>query len=81
MRAIVVALTALSIALLPVSIGPSLVGVAGWIYFWLALALGTALLCLAARFAARRTDQAARALFFGSIVYLPLIWAAMVLDH
>jgi protoheme IX farnesyltransferase len=70
-----------SIALLPVSIGPSVVGVAGWIYFWLALVLGIGLLYLAARFALSRTDSSARALFFGSIVYLPLIWTAMVLDH
>lgn len=70
-----------AIALLPVSIGPTVVGVAGWVYFWLALALGIALLLLAARFAASRSDSAARALFFGSIIYLPLIWAVMVLDH
>lgn len=70
-----------SLALLPVSIGPSVVGMAGWIYFWVALALGTVLLVLAARFARSRTDAAARALFFGSIIYLPLIWAVLVLDH
>lgn len=70
-----------SIALLPVSLGPSAVGVAGWAYFWVALVLGVAMLALAARFAAARTDRAAKALFFGSIIYLPLIWAAMVLDH
>jgi heme o synthase len=70
-----------AIALLPVSIGPTVVGVAGWVYFWLALALGIALLLLAARFAASRSDSAARALFFGSIIYLPLIWTVMVLDH
>jgi protoheme IX farnesyltransferase len=70
-----------AIALLPVSIGPTVVGVAGWVYFWLALALGIALLLLAARFAASRSESAARALFFGSIIYLPLIWAVMVLDH
>ena len=27
-------------ALLPVSIGPTVVGIAGWVYFWLALVLG-----------------------------------------
>lgn len=70
-----------SIALLPVSIGPTVVGLAGWVYFWLALGLGAALLLLAVRFAVTRSDGAARALFFGSIIYLPLIWAAMVLDH
>ncbi|MGE0448273.1 MAG: heme o synthase [Vicinamibacterales bacterium] len=70
-----------SIALLPVSIGPSVVGLAGWVYFWIALALGIAMIGLSARFAWSRTESSARALFFGSITYLPLIWAAMVLDH
>jgi protoheme IX farnesyltransferase len=68
-------------ALLPVSIGPSVVGVAGWAYFWLALALSTILLVLSAQFARRRTDGSARTLFFFSIIYLPLIWTVMVLDH
>jgi protoheme IX farnesyltransferase len=70
-----------SAALLPVSIGPSVVGISGWVYFWLALVLGVALLALSARFAHARTDRSARALFFASIIYLPLIWAVMVLDH
>jgi heme o synthase len=70
-----------SAALLPVSIGPSVVGIAGWVYFWLALVLGVVLLALSARFARERTDQSARTLFFASIIYLPLIWAVMVLDH
>ncbi len=70
-----------SAALLPVSIGPSVVGVAGWAYFWLALVLGTVLLVLSARFARSRSDRSARVLFFATIIYLPLIWAVMVLDH
>lgn len=68
-------------ALLPVSLGPTVVGLAGWVYFGLALVLGIALLVLSARFARARTDKSARALFLASIIYLPLIWAAMVLDH
>lgn len=68
-------------ALLPVSIGPTVVGLAGWVYFGLALVLGFALFLLSARFARSRTDQSARALFLASIIYLPLIWVAMVLDH
>jgi protoheme IX farnesyltransferase len=68
-------------ALLPVSIGPTVVGLAGWAYFWLALVLSVVLLLLSARFARARTDRSARALFFASIIYLPLIWAVMVLDH
>jgi len=68
-------------ALLPVSIGPSVVGLAGWVYFWLALVLGIVLLVLSAQFARARTDRSARILFFATIIYLPLIWAVMVLDH
>ena len=30
---------------------------------------------------ASRTESAARWLFFGSITYLPLLWAAMILNH
>jgi protoheme IX farnesyltransferase len=70
-----------ALALVPVSLLPALVGIAGPAYFWTALVLGGALLWLSGRFAASRSDTAARALFYGSITYLPLIWAAMILDH
>jgi hypothetical protein len=33
---------------------------------------------LAARFASTRSDATARALFFGSITYLPVIWIVMI---
>jgi len=67
-------------SLLPVSLTPSLVGVAGTIYLVVALALGIALVALAARFNATRSEPSARALFFGSIVYLPLLWIVLVAD-
>ena len=68
-------------ALLPVSLGPTVVGLAGWVYFGIALVLGIGLLVLSAAFARSRTDRSARTLFLASIIYLPLIWTAMVLDH
>jgi protoheme IX farnesyltransferase len=68
-------------ALLPISLLPTFVGLAAWGYFCVALGLGLTLLLLSMRFARTRTDAAARALFYGSIVYLPLVWAAMILDH
>ena len=71
---------AYSLVLLPVSLLPTAAGVSGWGYFWTALILGAAIVILAARFASRRTDPSARALFYGSITYLPLIWIAMILD-
>ena len=70
-----------AVALVPVSLVPAVVGVAGLAYFWFALALGVSFLVLAARFAALRSEARARALFYGSLLYLPLIWAAMILDH
>ena len=60
-------------ALLPVSLLPT---VAGRILD--ALLLGSAIVWLSWRFALTRSEPVARALFIGSIVYLPLIWAAMI---
>lgn len=68
-------------ALVPVSLTPVLAGISGAAYGWLAAVLSIALLVLAIRFAATRSDASARTLFFGSITYLPLLWAAMMLDH
>jgi heme o synthase len=70
-----------SIALVPVSLAPSLVGISGQAYFSTALMLGLALLILAGRFARTRSEGAARALFLGSITYLPVLWIAMILDR
>jgi len=65
--------------LVPVSLVPTLVGVSGMLYLVFAAVSGVALLWLAVRFASTRSDASARALFFGSITYLPLLWAAMIL--
>ncbi len=70
-----------AVILVPVSLAPSFVGVSGFAYFWIALVLGAALLALATRFALARNERSARALFFGSIIYLPLIWTAMIANH
>jgi protoheme IX farnesyltransferase len=67
--------------LVPTSLAPALAGVAGPVYAVLATALGAALLFLSWRFASARTDASARALFFGSITYLPLLWIAMIANH
>ena len=65
-------------ALVPVSLAPTFAGISGTVYFVSALVLGLALLVLAVRFAATRNDRAARALFLGSITYLPLLWIVMI---
>src|SRR5882672_6167128 len=47
-------------ALLPVSLFPTFVGVAGWPYFWIAVPLGFAMLWLSIRFASTRSEESAR---------------------
>ena len=68
-------------ALVPATLVPAIVGVSGTIYAAVALVMGVALLWLAIRFATTRSDRSARALFFGSITYLPLLWIAMILNR
>lgn len=67
--------------LIPISLAPTLVGLAGRIYFGGVLFLGLAFLALGVQFARRRTKDAARRLFIGSIAYLPLLWALMLCNH
>jgi protoheme IX farnesyltransferase len=68
-------------ALWPVSVMPSLVGLAGGFYVVVATLLGLALIALSAAFARERSMVAARRLFMFSIVYLPLLWGALVADR
>jgi protoheme IX farnesyltransferase len=62
------------------SVEPAFSGLAGQVYLAVALVLGAALFYLAVRFAAARNEQTARALFYGSITYLPLLWIVMIAD-
>ena len=68
-------------ALWPVSLLPTLVGLAGGFYIALATLLGFALVAFSIRFARDRSTAAARRLFIFSIVYLPLLWGALVADR
>jgi protoheme IX farnesyltransferase len=68
-------------ALVPLSLAPTLVGVAGSVYFGVALVLSLALLALSVRFAVTRNDASARTLFLASITYLPIIWIVMIANH
>lgn len=65
-------------ALIPVSLAPALTGLAGPLYFVVALVIGVAFLALAIRFARNLHRTTARQLFLGSLVYLPLIWLFMI---
>jgi protoheme IX farnesyltransferase len=65
-------------ALLPVSLAPTLLGLANTFYFAAALVLGLLFLALTLKFARTRASSDARRLFFASIIYLPLIWILMI---
>ena len=70
-----------SLALLPVSLAPAAIGMAGALYFAGALVLTLAFIGLAVRFALTRSIPDARRLFFGSIIYLPLLWMLMIANR
>ena len=64
-----------------VSLAPAWFAVARLGYVAAATVLSLTLVWLALRFASDRSERSARALFLGSIAYLPLLWAVMILDH
>ena len=68
-------------ALWPVSLLPAAIGLADVPYSVLATLLGAGLIALSAMFARERTILSARRLFLYSIIYLPLLWTALVLDR
>lgn len=68
-------------ALIPVSLMPTIVGLAGRVYFAGAIVLGIVMLALAVRFAQDRTPARARRLFFWSLAYLPLLWVVMLANR
>jgi protoheme IX farnesyltransferase len=70
-----------TLALVPVSLMPSLVSLAGWWYLAGALLLGAALAVIAFAFVREQAPAQARRLFVASIVYLPLLWSLMVANH
>lgn len=70
-----------AVALVPVSLLPSLVQLAGPHYLAGAIVLGAVIVWLSVEFAATRTIVAARRLFFATILYLPLLWIVLLADH
>ena len=70
-----------SATLIPISELPFLLNMTGPIYAVSALVLGLGMLALAFRFLIRRSNENARALFLGSIIYLPLLWIVMVVGR
>jgi protoheme IX farnesyltransferase len=65
-------------ALLPVSMTPTLIGLTNPVYFAAAFVLGVLFLALTLKFARTRAVPDARRLFFGSIIYLPILWILMI---
>ena len=68
-----------SLALMPVSLIPTLIGESGFIYSAGAVILGSVFCYYCVRFAFRRSNVAARQLLAASIVYLPVAFILMML--
>ncbi|HSZ58272.1 MAG TPA: heme o synthase [Tepidisphaeraceae bacterium] len=69
-----------SVSLIPVSILPALLGMAGPLYFTAALLLGIAFCGFGLICARSKSRSDARRLFLASIIYLPTLLAAMMID-
>jgi protoheme IX farnesyltransferase len=69
-----------ALGLLPVSLCPFVLGLAGPVYLAAAILLGGFYLWCAFRFAKRLDVPSARKLFFASIIYLPLLLIVLVAD-
>ena len=69
-----------SLVLLAVSLIPTLIGMAGWLYFAGALLMGFIILSVALSFARDRSVGNARRLLKSSILYLPLLLLLILVD-
>ncbi|MFA5505549.1 MAG: heme o synthase [Vulcanimicrobiota bacterium] len=67
-----------SLALIPVSLAPTLAGMTGPVYFYSALILGLVYLYAGAALCLDRTTAKARKLLLTSVIYLPLLYGVMV---
>jgi protoheme IX farnesyltransferase len=70
-----------TVALLPVSMLPAMVGLAGATYSLVAICLGVAFLWMSTVFARELSASSARNLFVFSISYLPLLLGVLVADR
>jgi len=68
------------LALLAVGLIPTLIGIAGSVYFIVSLVLGIVFLWYGINLARFCSQAAARKLIFASLVYLPVLLAVMALD-
>lgn len=70
-----------SFALLATTLLPYIIGMNGWLYLIAAVALGLLFIHYAWRLYKNYSDELARALFRFSILYLSLLFAALLVDH
>ena len=70
-----------TVMLLPVSLLPTILGLAGNVYLYGAMILGLAFLFFGIRTAMVRSSIEARRLLQASVLYLPLLWILMVLNQ
>ena len=74
-------IVAYTLLLLPVSLMPTFLQIAGPVYLVGAVVLGLVFLYFSVRTALLRTKWQARQLLLASVLYLPFLFALMVLDH
>ncbi len=72
---------ATSALLIPISMAPALFGMGGTVYVAGAFVLGTAFLYSSLRVARRRTASEARRLLHASVIYLPMLYALLLLNR
>ena len=71
---------AYTLMLLPVSLIPTWMGIAGSVYFYGAIVLGLLFLYSSVRAAFSKSRQQARRLLLASVLYLPLLFGLMVIN-
>ena len=69
-----------SLALLVVALLPTLVGIAGILYFFAALVLSVCFLAFGIKLSVSPTTVSAKRLLYASLIYLPLVFLVMALD-
>ncbi len=70
-----------SLMLVPIALAVTIGGLAGWSSAIINVLLALAMAGMSWRFYVRRSDAVARQSFFASIIYLPIVMAALVLDR
>ena len=70
-----------TLMLIPVSLVPTALGTSGMVYFYGAILLGALFLCSSLAAALSGSRQSARRLLLASVLYLPVLFALMVINQ